>query len=888
LAPSAVVLLLTALPAFAHNGAVAIAVPVEGIVVDGDLSDWPDLERYSIDNPSDGIQPDGKEDFLAWFRIAYSQEEEALFLAIEAEDESSVTDSSAGKPWDTRDGCEVFLEATHGDMGVRARQHCYWGREQASDGNTSTIASHREANRHVYEWRFDTSGWEVGRLRPGLRISLDVVVIDKDSDGTRSYMMWGPGAVKHFDPQRRGDLVLFGRGELVRYGVRHGLQSEIVTGVSSDRNGDLLVSTVRGAVRFRGGSFHPIAPQLAGEMVWGCIDSGDAIWFWGQGTGLWRSAQGSTRHFTTADGLPSDWIADVEVAPNGDLLFVSGGELCRYDGQGMIRAVVAKGRLPQVSRILVDGIGRLWIGTVDGLRVYEDGRLTALGSDDNLPTNGVADIAEGSSGDICVSFGGGGIAILGAEGWIRLTRDDGLPPLHLSRAVGAHDGSYWFASPSGFLTRYDGTAVQTITRRHGLPLESPADLHQGCDGTMWIATAEGLVGYRPRNTPPVISIHEVSADRPLGPVAELDVTTLQDYLVVELTGESDKNTAEDMVYVHRLLGRDSTWAATRQNRVELHDLPRGDYTLQVKAVDRDLVYSHSPAELRISVTLPYRAYGLSVSILFLSVTLAYAMLRGRRRRIERDDAREDLLREQENELQTAHDMQMGLMPAKSPDLPGVGVAGFCSTANSVGGDFYQYFEGEVRLMISLADVTGHSMEAAIPAVMFDGILHTHMETPRPMPELFQSLNRSLCHSLREHTFVCLSMVDLDPATRIMRLSNCGCPYPLHYRAGAGEIAEIEVDAYPLGVRPDTEYRDTVIPLGEGDYVVLHSDGFSEATNAEEQLFGFDRTMEVIRQGCSEGLSPEDLIERLISEVKAFTGDEPQADDMTCVVIRVEA
>ena len=54
------------------------------------------------------------------------------------------------------------------------------------------------------------------------------------------------------------------------------------------------------------------------------------------------------------------------------------------------------------------------------------------------------------------------------------------------------------------------------------------------------------------------------------------------------------------------------------------------------------------------------------------------------------------------------------------------------------------------------------------------------------------------------------------------------------------------------------------------------------------MFGFDRTAEVIRQGCSKGLSPEELIDRLISEVKAFTKDEPQADDMTCVVVQVEA
>ena len=253
-----------------------------------------------------------------------------------------------------------------------------------------------------------------------------------------------------------------------------------------------------------------------------------------------------------------------------------------------------------------------------------------------------------------------------------------------------------------------------------------------------------------------------------------------------------------------------------------------------------------------------------------------------------EEAQQKLIAEMEEELQTAHEMQMNLMPEGSPDLEGVSITAHCSTANRVGGDFYQYFGDEDRLTISLADVTGHSMEAAIPAVMFSGILDNQMEQPRPLPELYQSLNRSLCRSLGEHTYICLTMLDLDPGARLMKVANCGCPYPLHYHQAGRKIEEIQIEAYPLGIRPDTEYAAKEVALEPGDYVILHSDGFSESTNAETQLFGFDRTTEVIRQGCSEGLSPEDLIERLIAEVKAFTGDEPQADDMTCVVIKVEA
>jgi serine phosphatase RsbU (regulator of sigma subunit) len=54
------------------------------------------------------------------------------------------------------------------------------------------------------------------------------------------------------------------------------------------------------------------------------------------------------------------------------------------------------------------------------------------------------------------------------------------------------------------------------------------------------------------------------------------------------------------------------------------------------------------------------------------------------------------------------------------------------------------------------------------------------------------------------------------------------------------------------------------------------------------MFGYDRTIETVREACTEGISAEDLVERLMSKAREFAGEEPQADDMTCVVVRVEA
>lgn len=242
----------------------------------------------------------------------------------------------------------------------------------------------------------------------------------------------------------------------------------------------------------------------------------------------------------------------------------------------------------------------------------------------------------------------------------------------------------------------------------------------------------------------------------------------------------------------------------------------------------------------------------------------------------------------EQELQTAHDLQMNLMPKESPKVPGFDIAGKCLPANHVCGDFYQYFDRQGKWSIGLADITGHAMEAAIPAVMFDGILKTEIRNDHSLKNLYGNLNQTLSEILDRHTFVCFTMGELDPATRKIQLSNGGCPYPYHFRMTSGEVSEIQLDAYPLGVRSDTQYQVQELQLEPGDRIVFCSDGIIEAENQSGELFGFDRTAETVRKGCSQDLSAPQLLDYLISEVKSFTGGTPQGDDQTIVVLQVES
>ena len=129
------------------------------------------------------------------------------------------------------------------------------------------------------------------------------------------------------------------------------------------------------------------------------------------------------------------------------------------------------------------------------------------------------------------------------------------------------------------------------------------------------------------------------------------------------------------------------------------------------------------------------------------------------------------------------------------------------------------------------------------------------------------------------------MCEIDTDTKKLRLASCGSPYPLHVHNS--EVTELKIDGYPLGVREDTTY-DTIEPqLSEGDYLVMYSDGIPETVNPAEEMFGYERTIETVREACGEGIGAEDLVDRLMLPRPGVRRGGTQADDMTCVVVRVE-
>jgi len=128
------------------------------------------------------------------------------------------------------------------------------------------------------------------------------------------------------------------------------------------------------------------------------------------------------------------------------------------------------------------------------------------------------------------------------------------------------------------------------------------------------------------------------------------------------------------------------------------------------------------------------------------------------------------------------------------------------------------------------------------------------------------------------------MAELDLKTRTARLANGGCPYPYHYRAADNSIAELQVEAYPLGVQPNTEYPAIDVQLSSGDRLIFCSDGIVEAEDDNGELFGFERTAKTILEGCRKNLAAENLLDYIFTQLKKFTGDVPQGDDQTAIAL----
>jgi sigma-B regulation protein RsbU (phosphoserine phosphatase) len=242
----------------------------------------------------------------------------------------------------------------------------------------------------------------------------------------------------------------------------------------------------------------------------------------------------------------------------------------------------------------------------------------------------------------------------------------------------------------------------------------------------------------------------------------------------------------------------------------------------------------------------------------------------------------------EEELSIARDLQVSMLPAVCPQIKGFEIAAFSVSAREVGGDFYDFIDMDAdKAGMVVGDVTGKSVSGALVMSASRSVFRMLSEEELTVGESMIRANRRLKKDVKTGMFVALLYAVLNARDNTLTMCNAGQTQPVHRAAKTGETAFIESrgDTFPLGILDDVAYRETQLELSPGDRVVLYTDGIVEAMNEQEEMFGFDRLLEMVQS--SKSGTAEDLLNEVVTEVRDFTGGALQHDDLTVIVVCVE-
>lgn len=237
----------------------------------------------------------------------------------------------------------------------------------------------------------------------------------------------------------------------------------------------------------------------------------------------------------------------------------------------------------------------------------------------------------------------------------------------------------------------------------------------------------------------------------------------------------------------------------------------------------------------------------------------------------------------QEELEIARSVQTAFLPKENFRSGAVETFGVSYPAKEVGGDYYDFIAHDDDLNIAIADVSGKGLAAAIVMSSLKSALQAFIDIEADFLRIVPSLNNIAHQNLPKNMFITAFYGRLNLETNEFTYCNAGHNYPLLIRED-GEIVELKTGGIILGIFPDATYEIGKLTLEKGDIILAYTDGITEAINTAEEEFGEDRLMEVIKS--IKNPDPQNLIQRIIQEVKQFQGDADQYDDMTLFAVKM--
>jgi len=245
-------------------------------------------------------------------------------------------------------------------------------------------------------------------------------------------------------------------------------------------------------------------------------------------------------------------------------------------------------------------------------------------------------------------------------------------------------------------------------------------------------------------------------------------------------------------------------------------------------------------------------------------------------------------REQERELQIAKTIQVSLLPDRTPDLPGIKLAGICVPASQVGGDYYDFLpRSDGRIDLVIADVSGHNVGAALIMAETRTFIHARTTDFGEVHRIMEELNEFFYADLtRAELFITMFYCSFHPGNRRLTYASAGHNRPLLWRRNRISCDRLDAEGMILGIKRQIVFEEEATDLEPGDILFLYTDGVTEAMHPDSgELFGEDRLCELL--ASLKDLEPKVIIDEVLRQVRTFTGLHSFQDDVSLIVMKVE-
>ena len=235
------------------------------------------------------------------------------------------------------------------------------------------------------------------------------------------------------------------------------------------------------------------------------------------------------------------------------------------------------------------------------------------------------------------------------------------------------------------------------------------------------------------------------------------------------------------------------------------------------------------------------------------------------------------------ELKIAKLIQYSSLPARIMENESFDIDAEMFTAKEVGGDFYDYyFLGENKVAFLVADVSGKGIPGAMFMMRAKTVIKNLAESGLEIDEIFTQANNELCKNNEADMFVTAWMGIMDLDTGIVKYANAGHNPPL-IKQGNEFVYLKSRPNFVLGGMENIKFTKNEIKLAYNDVLYLYTDGVTEATNKENQLFGEDKLNSILN--CHNKSNVVELCQNVKTEIDLFVGDNEQFDDITMLCLK---